>query len=105
VQQRLIDLHIEIEEARALTADNAALRAADADHTAAQRRQLAATRACVVQAARHVWKESVQLHGAIGMTNEYKLGHYVKRLAPACTLLGPLEDHLEALVALALDGH
>ena len=105
VQHRLVDLHVEIAEARALTARTAAQLAslqAEGD-SAAARRQVAATRACVVQTARHVWEESVQLHGAIGMTDEYQVGRYVKRLALACALFGGLEEQLEDLAALALD--
>ena len=47
----------------------------------------------------------MQLHGAIGMTDEYLVGRYVKRLALACTLFGGLEEQLEELAALALDTH
>lgn len=104
VQHRLVDLHVEIAEARALTLSTAAhLSHTDRGDAALLRRQVAATRACVVQTARHVWEESVQLHGAIGMTDEYQVGRYVKRLALACTLFGGLEEHLEKLAALALD--
>ena len=105
VQHRLVDLHVEIAEARALTASTAAQLASlqlEGDSSAA-RRQVGATRACIVRTARHVWEESVQLHGAIGMTDEYQVGRYVKRLALACTLFGALEEQLEELAALALD--
>ena len=106
VQHRLVDLHVEIAEARALTLRTAAhLSHTDRGDAALLRRQIAATRACVVQTARHVWEESVQLHGAIGMTDEYQVGRYVKRLALACTLFGGLEEQLEELAALALDTH
>ena len=105
VQHRLVDLHVEIAEARALTFDSAAQFSGLQEDDTLRRRQVAATRACVVQAARHVWEESVQLHGAIGMTDEYQVGRYVKRLALACTLFGGLEEQLEELAALALDGH
>ena len=30
-------------------------------------------------AARHIGQEAIQLHGGIGMTMEYPVGHYVKR--------------------------
>ncbi len=49
---------------------------------------MAALRALTAQVARHVWKESVQQHGAIGMTDEYTVGQYVKRLTLACALYG-----------------
>jgi len=43
------------------------------------------------------------LHGAIGMTQEYILGQYVKRLALAGNLYGGVEQHLERLAAASLD--
>ena len=104
VQHRLVDLLVEIAEARALTQSAAEMldNAGTADLLLA-RRQCAAARICVAQTARHVWEESVQLHGAIGMTQEYQLGHYVKRLAVGCTLYGGVEEHLGKLAALSLD--
>ena len=57
----------------------------------------------MIVAARDVWQECLQLHGAIGMTQEYVLGQYFKRLALACTLYGALEQQLERLAAISLD--
>jgi alkylation response protein AidB-like acyl-CoA dehydrogenase len=74
------------------------------DAAAAQRRHVAATKAFVAQVARHVWEESVQLHGAIGMTQECAVGPYVKRLALAATLYGDATFHLQRLASSALDG-
>ncbi|MBB3181423.1 acyl-CoA dehydrogenase family protein [Variovorax sp. Sphag1AA] len=103
VQHRLVDLMIEIEEARALT--HAAARSLDDDAAtdAARRRMVSGAASCVSSAARLVWKECVQLHGAIGMTQEYELGQFVRRLAAAATLHGGAASHLEALAALSLD--
>jgi alkylation response protein AidB-like acyl-CoA dehydrogenase len=73
------------------------------DKVAAQRRHVAATKAFVAQVARHVWEESVQLHGAIGMTQEYEVGAYVKRLALAVNLYGDATFHLERVACSSLD--
>jgi butyryl-CoA dehydrogenase len=94
IQHRLVDLYVAIEEARALT--RAAARGFDQSAEAGGR-LAAAAKAYVSQAAQLVWKETVQLHGAIGMTDEYILGSYVKRLAAAATLYGDAEYHLERL--------
>jgi butyryl-CoA dehydrogenase len=53
--------------------------------------------------AHHVWEESVQLHGAIGMTQEYEVGAYVKRLAVAAKLYGDATFHLERVACSSLD--
>lgn len=100
VQHRLVDLMVEITEARALTRHTAEQMDWPAPAQAAARdldRAVAGTRACVAAAARHVWEESVQLHGAIGMTDEYIVGAYVKRLAAACNLFGAVEQQYARL--------
>lgn len=107
VQHRLVDLHVEISEARAATL--AAARACDAPRHASrdagpyEARHVAAAKACVSRVARHVWEESVQLHGAIGMTQECAVAPFVKRLAVAASLYGSTEFHLDRLAALSLD--
>lgn len=103
LQHRLVDLMVAIEEARALTHAAAAVLDDEKSSDAEWRRYCAATKACVAQAARLVWKESVQLHGAIGMTQEYRVGQYVKRLAAATLLFGSAESHLERLAEVSLD--
>lgn len=102
IQHRLVDLLIQIEEARALT-HAAALALDDSNGDATDSlRYAAAAKAYTAQAARHVWKETVQLHGAIGMTQEYELSQFVKRLAAASTLYGSEETHLERLAEISL---
>jgi butyryl-CoA dehydrogenase len=93
IQHRLVDLFVEIEEARSL------VRAAAISPTP---RMVAAVAAYIAQAARHVWEESIQLHGAIGMTEEYSIGRYVRRLALAASLYGDAHLHLERLAAQSL---
>jgi len=103
VQHRLVDLLVEIEEARALT--QAAARMFDDVHAEdrASGRMIAAAAAYVSKAARQSWKECVQLHGAIGMTQEYELGQFVRRLAAAASLYGGESTNLERLASLSLD--
>jgi alkylation response protein AidB-like acyl-CoA dehydrogenase len=40
------------------------------------------------RAGRHIGKEAIQLHGGIGMTAEYKVGHYTSRLTAIDHQLG-----------------
>jgi alkylation response protein AidB-like acyl-CoA dehydrogenase len=99
IQHRLVDLYVEIEEARALTWHAAATPVADASADPLS----AAALALVSQAASHVWQEAIQMHGAIGMTDEYVIGRYVKHLAMASRQLGDHEVQLEQLAAICLD--
>ena len=97
LQHRLVDLHVAIEEARALV--HAAVQAfsgTDAQRTAS----VAAAKAYASQAARLVWEESVQMHGAIGMTDDYQLSRYVKHLAAFGVLFGDADVHLERLARI-----
>lgn len=54
------------------------------------------------EVARHTWEEALQSHGAIGMTGEYVLGTYVRRLALATSLYGHPRGHLARLATLLL---
>ncbi|MGJ9412835.1 acyl-CoA dehydrogenase family protein [Aeromicrobium sp. CF4.19] len=53
----------------------------------------------VSRAARHIGQETIQLHGGIGMTAEYSVGHYVSRLTAIEHTLGAGSDHLRTLAA------
>jgi len=99
IQHRLVDLYVEIEETRALV--RAA--AASAGSTGVPSPHMtAAAAACMAQVSRHVWEEAIQLHGAIGMTEEYVIGAYVQRLALAGSIYGHIHHHLERLAAQSL---
>ena len=42
----------------------------------------------VSKAGRHIGQEAIQLHGGIGMTAEYSVGHYTSRLTAIDHILG-----------------
>ena len=46
-----------------------------------------------------VGQQSIQLHGGIGMTQEYKIGHYFKRLTMIDLAFGDADYHLRRLAA------
>ena len=94
VQHRLVDLYVELQETRALCLEAAACPTP---------RAVAALGLRTGLVARHMWEEAIQLHGAIGMTEEYVLGAYVRRLALAADLYGSVPDYSERLAALSLE--
>ncbi len=65
-----------------------------------RRAHVAAAKAFTSQAARLAWEEAVQMHGAIGMTDEYLLSHYVRYLATTQILFGDEQLHLERLATV-----
>ena len=92
LQHRAVDMLIAVEQARSMTM-YAAMMASEPD-AAVRRAAIAQAKVQVNRSARLVGQEAIQLHGGIGMTMEYKAGHYFKRLAMIETLFGDTEHHL-----------
>ena len=78
LRHRLADMFIEMEQARSILMIG--LAALDSDDPAERGRIAAATRARVSQAGLFVGGQAIQLHGGIGVTDEYPVGHFYKRL-------------------------
>lgn len=94
LRHRLVDLYVLIEQARAIS--QAAIdRIKDAP--ARRRRAVSLAKAFVSPAARRCGEEGVQLHGAIGMTDDTEIGQAAKRLVGFANLLGDEAWHLERL--------
>ena len=64
-------------------------------------RTVSQAKALIGRAARYVCGQGIQLHGGIGMTEEYTVGHYFKRAVVADVLFGNADLH-EARNARAL---
>ena len=52
------------------------------------------------RSAKFVGQQAIQLHGGIGMTMEYKVGHYFKRVTMIDTMFGDADHHLAALARM-----
>jgi len=89
-QHRLVDVYVHVEEARSLALHAAAMLAED---QATRARWASGAKAYVSAAGRKVGEEGVQLHGAIGMTEEYAVGGLYKRLAAIANQYGDAEWH------------
>lgn len=61
-------------------------------------------KAIVSRTSRHVGQEAIQLHGGIGMTAEYSVGHYTSRLTAIEHTLGDGHHHI-GLLAADVAGH
>lgn len=98
LQHRMADLLIEIEQAR-----SAAINAAgNLDAPRREReRHASAAKNLIGRAGRLVAEEAIQLHGGIGMTEEYALGHLAKRLVMIDHRFGDTDHHLERFIALS----
>ena len=58
-------------------------------------------KATIGDTAKHTLIEAVQLHGGIGVTDEFDLGLYVKRVRVAAQMLGDSSFHIERYARLS----
>ena len=58
----------------------------------------------VSRSGRHIGQEAIQLHGGIGMTAEYAVGHYTSRLTALNHWLGDAREQV-ALLSAGLTDH
>ncbi|SNS19663.1 hypothetical protein SAMN04488107_1644 [Geodermatophilus saharensis] len=81
---RAADMYVSLELARSTALWASMVADAGGDVVAAGNR----ARLQTSRAGRHVGKEAIQLHGGIGVTAEYSVGHYTSRLTAIDHLLG-----------------
>ena len=98
LQHRMVEMCLEIEQARSATILAAGRMNED---RATREAALSAAKNLVGRTARLVAEESIQMHGGIGMTWEYALPHFAKRLTMIDHLFGDADHHLERFVALS----
>ncbi|WP_204802434.1 acyl-CoA dehydrogenase family protein [Mycobacterium riyadhense] len=92
--QRAADMYVSLELARSMNL-YAAMSIADGnfDPVIAARAKLQ-----IGRSGRHIGQEAIQLHGGIGMTAEYPVGHYAARLTAIEHTLGSAHDQLQVLI-------
>jgi hypothetical protein len=97
IRHRLADMAMQCDEARSI-----ALRAAlKADAEPVERgRAASGAKAKIGKCARFVAEQAVQLHGAMGVTEELDIGSYFKRLLAFDTLFGGSAHHYRRHAAL-----
>ncbi|WP_454195505.1 acyl-CoA dehydrogenase family protein [Nocardia sp. Marseille-Q1738] len=91
--QRAANMYVSLELARSMSLYATASVADGADDPVIASR----ARLQVGRAARHIGQEAIQMHGGIGVTAEYPVGHYVARLTAIERTLGGGLEHLRVL--------
>ncbi|MDB5971426.1 MAG: putative acyl-CoA dehydrogenase [Hydrocarboniphaga sp.] len=94
LQHRMAEMLIELELSRSMVYRAMAYLARP---LAARQAALSVTKARVGQSGRFVCAHGIQLHGGIGVTEEYSIGHYFKRMTVFENELGSAQFHLEQL--------
>lgn len=97
LQHRMVDMYMELEQA--IAAVYLAIYSLEAD-TPTRARAVSAAKVTITRAARFIGQNAVQLHGAMGMTEELAIGHYFKRLTAIDQEFGPTDHHLTRYAAL-----
>ncbi|MGD9944257.1 MAG: acyl-CoA dehydrogenase family protein [Burkholderiaceae bacterium] len=96
LRHRMADVAIACEEARSLLLYAASL----VDAAPSQRANaVSAAKVRIGQLGTFVAKQAVQMHGAIGVTDELAVGHHFKRLMMIFASFGGADDHLQRFAA------
>ncbi len=97
VQHRLADMFMAQEQGRSMAM--LATMSIDNPDEAARARDIALAKVGIGQAGRYVSQSAVQMHGGIGMTEEYAVGHYFRRCMVIERLFGDPAYYLNKLAA------
>ena len=98
LQHRMVDMLLEIEQARSAVMLAANTLEADRD---LRELNLSAAKNLVGRTGRLVAEESIQMHGGVAMTWEWPLPHYAKRIVMIDHLFGDTDHHLQRFTALS----
>jgi pimeloyl-CoA dehydrogenase small subunit len=98
LQHRAVDMLVAVEQARSM-ATFAGMMATE-PNPLERARAMSAAKVQIGRSGKLVGQEAIQLHGGIGMTQEYKVGHYFKRMTMIDMLFGDADTHLSRLAAL-----
>jgi len=92
LQHRAADMFIGLEQARSM-AVYATMMATEND-PAQRSAAVSAAKVTIGRNGRFIGEQAVQLHGGIGMTMEYRLGAYFKRMTSIGLMFGDADHHL-----------
>ena len=98
LQHRSVDMLVALEQARSMAMFAAVM--ASEENPIERKRSIAAAKVQIGRSGKHVGQEAIQLHGGIGMTQEYSVGHSFKRMTMIEQLYGSADDHLAVLARL-----
>jgi alkylation response protein AidB-like acyl-CoA dehydrogenase len=98
IRHRLADMAMQCDEARSMALRAALMITAE---PVARSRAASGAKAKIGKCARFVAEQSVQLHGAMGITEELEIGAYFKRLLAFETMFGGSAHHYRRHAALS----
>ncbi len=93
LQHQLAEMTIDFEHAKSLVFE--AAMTADSPDARLRKKAVSAAKVYLGERGRVICQNAIQMHGGIGMTDEYELGDYVKRAMVAEKAFGDTDHHLE----------
>jgi alkylation response protein AidB-like acyl-CoA dehydrogenase len=97
LQHRCVDVLVAVERARSMAA--LAAWAAEDDPSFSATQVLSAAKVQIGLSARFAGQAFIQLHGGMGMTDEYPAGHAFRRLTAIDLALGTPDEHVSVLAS------
>jgi alkylation response protein AidB-like acyl-CoA dehydrogenase len=97
LQHRAVDMLVALEQARSMAM--LATMMVDEPNAAERHKTIAAAKVQIGRSGRLVGQQAIQLHGGIGMTMEYKVGHYFKRVTAIDATFGDADHHVAEVAA------
>jgi pimeloyl-CoA dehydrogenase small subunit len=98
LQHAAVDMLMAVEQARSMAL--LATMMVEEPNAVERHKSIAAAKVQIGRSGRFVGKTATQLHGGIGMTMEYKVGHYFKRVTAIDVLFGDADHHLAAIAKM-----
>ena len=95
LQHKAVDIYVALEQARSITLF--ATMMADSDDALERAKAMHAAKVEIGRGGRLAGENAIQLHGGVGMTMEYAVGHYFKRITMIDLTFGDHDHHLRAL--------
>lgn len=99
LQHSIVEMYIEADAIRSSLYN--ALSVFDSDTSAVRRRAVSSCWVKTFDAAKGIAGMAVHLHGGIGMTTEYPVGHFLRRVMVSERSFGDVEHHLARYMELA----
>jgi alkylation response protein AidB-like acyl-CoA dehydrogenase len=100
LQHRMVDMFIQLEQATSMTY-MATLKLTDSDEERAK--AVSAAKVQIGKAAKFVGQNAIQLHGGMGMSDEFAVSHYFKRATVIESAFGSVDHHLARYERLSLE--
>ena len=92
IQHRLVDMMIEYEQSKSILYMACT---SDLSDPTSRKKVVSAAKARIGKAIKYVGENAIQLHGGMGMVDEYLVSHYFKRATMLGVLFGNEDYHMK----------